>query len=135
MATAIPTHATGDVLTAADWNTVQQLNNNVGVYAANGAAVGSLPALTAPNFLIQTGNAVSVTFSSGTGTLTFPTAFPNGVLTVIATAGDSGGAFVINKNSAVGATPSVTSWPLVAYTAGNSAVNTTIYISFIAIGF
>ena len=133
MATAIPTHATGDVLTAADWNTVQQLNNNVGVYAANGAAVGSLPALTAPNFLVQTGNAVSVTFSSGTGTLTFPTAFPNGVLTVIATAGDSGGAFVINKNSA--GTASVTSWPLVAYTAGNSAVSTTIFISFIAIGF
>lgn len=76
---------------------VLEMNPQGGAVRANGyplaplfnvqnAAVGSVPAVTAtsPGFKIQAGRQ-QVNFTAGSGTLTFGTAFPNGLLCVVAT--------------------------------------------------
>ena len=88
MASQIPTHATGDYLASGDWNTLTPLNTSVGVFAAGGAWLGTLPSLTAPNFLIGAGYG-SVTFTAGSGSVLF-TAFPHGVLAVVLTGNAAG---------------------------------------------
>ena len=82
--TAIPTLATGNVLTAAEWNDLTVLNTSGGLFDTVGGFVGSVPPTTAPNFLFQPGY-TAPTFTGGFGGITFGTAFPNGLLTVIMT--------------------------------------------------
>lgn len=84
MATTIPTHATGDYLSSADWNTLPILNTQFGMFNATGAPlVGSLAALTAPNWKMQFGVASGTTDGSSNLSLTFPTTFSTALLGVI----------------------------------------------------
>jgi hypothetical protein len=93
---------------------VLELNQQGGAVRTNGyplapllnienAAVGTAPAVTAtnPGYRIQAGRK-SVTFTAGAGTLTFPTAFPNGLLCVVATSELD--YFIINHKPSAGST-------------------------------
>ena len=88
-ATPIPTKSVGDILGAANWNTLVPLNKAVGILNATAAQTGSLPAVTAPNFQIQAGCSTGTTTSGGGLTITFPTAFTSGLVTVVACVGDN----------------------------------------------
>lgn len=80
--TSIPSHSTGQVLAAGDWNTLVPLNTGIGILGGSNAITGSLEPATAPNYQIQAG-LLSVTFSSGlSSTYNFPAAFPNGLLSM-----------------------------------------------------
>lgn len=80
--TAIGTVSTGNVGTVAWANSVANLNTAIGLYAAGAAFVGSaVPPTNAPNYLVQTGY-VAPSFTGGVGTFSFPTTFPNGLLSV-----------------------------------------------------
>ena len=86
---AIPTLATGNVLSATQWNYLTPLNNSIGVLAGT-AQSGTLPAVTAPNFQIIAGHATGTTNVSGGLTITLPGGgFPNGLLSAVVCAGDN----------------------------------------------
>lgn len=91
---AIPTLATGNVLSAAQWNYLTALNGGVGLDGVGSALVTTtaLPAAQTPSFQIQAGTFAG-TPAAGLLTLTFPTAFTGGLLTVLATVGDSTASF------------------------------------------
>jgi len=74
---------TDEVLTS---TAMSEIVTSVGLAAVGTALVGSPPG--AGGYMMQAG-ATNVTFSSGSASMSFPTAFPNGVLTVIASWGDS----------------------------------------------
>lgn len=76
---AIPTLATGNVLSATQWNYLTALNGGVGLLGAVGPLVGTLPPVSAPNFQIQAGRA-SITVTAANFSFSWPTAFPNGLL-------------------------------------------------------
>jgi hypothetical protein len=122
--TPVPSHVSGDVLTAADWDTLVPVNTMIGLFGAGGTITGSAPAQTAPNFEIQAGSNVS---GSTAGTITFPHAFPNGVLAVVATNGDAG-----TGQGNVQLSPAVTTG--VNFTIAQSAAGPW-RINWIAIGF
>ena len=82
--TPIPTKSTGNVLAAADWNDLTPLNTSVGLFNVGTMLTGSSSGVTAPNWYVQAGYATP-TFTAGVATLTFPTAFPNGVAAVLLT--------------------------------------------------
>ena len=65
-------------------NTVQA--GAIGLFGRSGSLVGGTPA--GNTFLIQAGATVVTTNSSGIGTVTFPTPFPTGLVTVLLTDGD-----------------------------------------------
>lgn len=91
---AIPTLATGNVLSATQWNYLTALNGGVGLDGVGGALVTTtaIPTAQTPSFQMQAG---SLTGSPAAGliTLTFPTAFTGGLLTVLATVGDATASF------------------------------------------
>lgn len=58
------------------------------LYGTHGAAFGGLPP-AGSNFLIQAGSSTGYTDNSGYGRVIFPKPFPNGLLTVLLTNGDS----------------------------------------------
>ena len=91
---AIPTLATGNVLSATQWNYLTALNGGLGLDGVGGALVTTttIPTAQTPSFQMQAG---SFTGSPVAGliTLTFPTAFTGGLLTVLATVGDATASF------------------------------------------
>jgi len=133
MAAQIPTHATGDYLASGDWNTLTPLNNSIGVL--NGSAQsGTLPATTAPNFQVQGGSTVVNTNGSGGITINFPTAFPAGLLTVIAGVGDNAGS--MGQVQLLHSFVSKTGFSANCFTvAGAAIVSLGVRINWIAIGF
>lgn len=75
--------------------------NTTGVYA------GSAPNISTSQLLMQAGTSVTMTNASGLYTVTFPSAFPNGVVSVVATNGDdTGSAVVLNSPTLSGFTAS-----------------------------
>jgi hypothetical protein len=60
------------------------------LFGGGTTVVTALPALAATKFLIQGGSTIAVT-AGNLATITYPTAFPTGVLTVVATPGDASG--------------------------------------------
>ena len=68
------------------WHTVA----NATIFGTGGAIAGSPPSAAAGRFLVQTGTNVQA-IGSGGFVFTFPTAFPNGLLTFLAFNGDDGG--------------------------------------------
>lgn len=133
MATAIPTHSSGDVLPASDWNLLTQLNSQVALLNAGSAVVGTSPGATsAPTFYIQAGSNVVTTTSGGGWSFSYPTSFPNGVLANVAWLGDNGvPGFITGQQS--GMTGGVLQG--LAYTSASSVMNAaTIRINWIAIG-
>lgn len=87
---------------------------------------GSSPALGTPVFLVQSGTVV-VTFASNTAAVTFPVAFPNGVLCVLVNDGDD----TIPKTMAsVAASVSKT-----GFTASSSTASGAQRVNYLAIGF
>jgi len=132
MATAIPVHASLDYVSSADWDTLPLLNTQNGLFGAVGALVGSLPSITAPNWLIQAGR-VAVSPTAGNFTFTFPNAFPNGLLCVLMQPEDAGGVqSTIQLNSTSTKTTAVGIW---WRPAGTGYTGSTVTVNFIAIGF
>ncbi len=136
--TPIPTHSFGDVLSSSDWDTLPPLNNSIGLYGVGSALGGAEPPVTAPNFLIQAGSSTTSTDPNGHFLLTFPNAFPNGLVTCVAILGDSNR---INMNimgaSSTGASSSFCYFTLVNTTTGAVVPNVSgaIRYNWIAIGF
>ena len=130
--TPIPTKSVGNVLAAADWNYLTPLNTMVGLYGAGGAMSGTPPVRTAPNFLIQSGMA-AIAFVAGAGTLTFPVAFPNGLLSVITiihapTSSSSSTCGPVSGGTFSGS--SVSLWAAI----NGSSLSSTYNVNYIAIG-
>lgn len=75
---------------AFSWNKVAS-TSALGLYGAGGNISGlAVPNVDAgPNFMIQAGSTAQYTDGSGYGRVTWPKPFPNGLLTVILTNGDS----------------------------------------------
>lgn len=94
MATQIPTVVAGTVATPAEFNTLAQLNTQIGLGGASGALSGgaSLPSTVLPAFIIQAGAVTVTTGPAGTFTVNFPNPFPIGVI----------GAWGINFESTTG---------------------------------
>ena len=87
--TSIPTHSVGDVLSSPDWNTLTKLNSAVGLFGTASTITGSAPLPNNPGFYVQAGSYVYSGTSIASGTVSFPTAFPNFLLVVIVCNGDS----------------------------------------------
>ena len=128
---AIPTLATGNFLSATQWNYLTALNTGIGLYGVSGTLVGSAPAVTAPNALIQTGYVVP-TFSAGLGSFSLGTAFPNSLLSIVFT-GFVGAGGAVSATLGTGTSRS----SIFLYVALNGAAYTgsTVGITYIAIGF
>ena len=132
--TPISTESTGNVGTVAWANSVANLNTAVGLFGIGGVNAGSPPPVTAPNFLLQTGGALVVSLNNiSVGTVYFPAAFPNGLVSVnISPANTSGNGFsqagLLTKNAS--------GFTFVGYTyAGASLANSNVVIDWIAVGF
>ena len=131
--TPIPTHAVGDVLSSPDWNTLPKLNTGVAMYGVGTTLAGSAPPTTAPNFLLQAGNPNGVT-TTGLGliSVTFPNAFPNGLVAVTVTPNvvDSPAFMAFDGN------PTASGFTCYVYNQTGSVVaSTPIEFCWIAIGF
>lgn len=87
MASTIPTHSTNDYLSSTDWNTLPTLNTQGGLYGVGACLVGTAPSTSAPNFLTQTGRINQNADVNSHLLLTFPNAFPNGLVSVQVTPG------------------------------------------------
>ena len=88
--TAIPTESTGNVLPASWCNDVAVLNTAIGLFDVGSPLSGSPPPTTAPNFLVEGGTLVQSVDANSNMIITFPTAFPSGLVTVVATIGSVG---------------------------------------------
>lgn len=133
--TPIPSLSTGNVLTAGNWDDLVPLNTSIGLFSVGPVITGTVPPTTAPNWYIQGGSSAVSTGGTGGFTVNFPTAFPNGLVTVFCCIGDNlsgassqaaintGGA---NKVGFVG-----TAWG----PTGSTNASTTVRINWIAIGF
>lgn len=97
----------------------------IDLFGCTTAALGSAPAAGTGQFYIQAGSTVG-TFSSNALDISFPTAFPNGVLTVIVTDGDNstGGSLSVTQ-----ANVSVSSFR------AQSPSNGTKRVNWVAVGF
>ena len=128
--TPIPTKSVGNVLAAADWNYLTPLNTALALFRTSSIGItgATPPAVTAPNFYIQAGYS-SVTFSAASGTLTFPAAFPNGILCVVGNINVGTGASQLAMNTA-----SVSSVTWQAYSPSGTALNAAAYVNWVAIG-
>ena len=128
--TSIATKSTGNVLAAGDWNALTVLNTTLALFktSTTGSAGATPPAVTAPNFLVQAGYNV-LTFASASGTLTFPSAFPNGILCVIGNVNPASGASQLCVTSS-----STTQAVFQAYSPTGGAASGSHYVNWIAIG-
>jgi len=128
--TPIPTLATGNVLSATQWNYLTALNGALALFRTSSVGItgATPPVAAAPNFYMQAGY-TPVTFSAASGTLTFPAAFPNGILCVIANINVATGASQLAFNTA-----SVSSVTWQAYSPSGTALNAAAYVNWIAIG-
>ena len=126
---AIPTLATGNVLSATQWNYLTALNGGLGLLGAVGPLVGTLPPVSAPNFQIQAGR-MTVTCSAANFTFSWPTAFPNGLLAVFMQGEATGSPVVINNTAS--STKSVAVGQLYV---GGAAFTGGTQLHFLAIGF
>src|ERR1017187_4174782 len=79
--TTIPVMGTGTVLTQAELGTLIPLNTMIGLFGVGPSFLGTTPPTNAPNVEVQVGDS-DPTFSTGVATITFPTAFPNGLMGV-----------------------------------------------------
>ena len=131
--TPIPTVSTGNVIAAATQNDMAVLNTCIGLLGLTSPGLhGSPPATGAPNYQVQAGT-LGVTFASGTGTLTFPTAFPNGLLTVLTTI--QAGASTTSSHCAPVYGGSFTTSSVALWGALSGAAATgSYYVHYIAIG-
>ena len=132
---AIPTLATVNVLSATQWNYLTALNNSIGVLAGT-AQSGTLPAVTAPNFQIIAGSQGGTTNGSGVAVITLPGGgFPNGLLTVVVSPGDS----ITNQGvvQIVNASTNKNTLTVYCYSATTPALlaGTVVRVNYIAIGF
>lgn len=128
--TPIPTLSTGNVVTAGNWNDITACNTQIGLFGADVALSGSKPVLTAPNWQVQSGKQ-AVVLTSGVGTLTFPNAFPNGLLGITFAFLAGGGA-----SQATFTTPTASSVSISCYQANGTPLGSvTQTVSYIAIGF
>ena len=127
---AIPTLATGNVLSATQWNYLTALNGGVGLLGAVGPLVGTLPPVTAPNFQMQAGR-MAVTCSAANFSFSWPTAFPNGLLAVFMQGETASGSPVV-INIMASSTKSLAVGQLFQ---GGAAFTGGIGVHFLAIGF
>jgi hypothetical protein len=131
---AIPTRATGNVLSSGDWNTLTPLNSAVGLYGRTSGLVGSVPVTGAPNFQIQAGTYVGTTTSGGSLSIPLPSTFPNGLLTVLVSVGDN--AASLGQVQINAASNTTSSFGVLCWTLAGAVVNAgTVRINYIAIGF
>jgi len=108
---------------------------NLRWFGTSAALVGSPPAIDAGNFAfkMQGGTSVVTTDGSGDFTLTFPTAFPNGLLTCMLTPGYTGiGAHFLTIYDSAMTLSSVKAH--VWGSTGAAAANTTLRFSYLAFG-
>ena len=132
MATTIPTLSTGNVLTATEWNYLTALNTQTGLYdTTTSVMAGTAPTTTAPNGLVQ-GGVTTLTLSGGAAFLTFPTAFPNCLISfsgiVYSAVGNA--AFVALSATA----PSTSAVSLAFYQIGGADATGSTKIAWTAIG-
>lgn len=129
--TPLPTVSTGNVIAAATTNDTAALNTCVGLFAVGTGLIGSPPSANAPNWQIQAASTVT-SASSGFFTVTFPTAFPNGLLTVIICNGDNNVFSGWAEFNAGASTASQFSGRLYN---GSSGPTSSVRINYLAIGF
>ena len=133
-----PTHSAGDVLSASDWNTFANdliwETNHAGLYGAAAAYSGSFPGN--PGLLISAGSVLTVPpmGPSGEFSVSFPLAFPNGVLSLQLTPGDQA---VIGQMSlsVQGGVVSTTGFSGQAFQATGGISGATIRVNYVALGF
>ena len=135
--TAIGTVSTGNVGTAAWANSVANLNTNVGMYGTYSALAGSPPSANAPNFQHQAGTISTTPDGSGHVTITFPSAFSNGLLTFIAINGDIGAQsnMIVSGNQSGSAGTASSILVVCTNPTSGSAITTACRINWYAVGF
>ena len=108
------------------------VGKNVGLFGVAGAVDGAPPAAGIVQWKIQAATTVVTTNSGGSAAVTFPVAFPNGVLTIVPGAGDSGvtGLAIQVIESQV----STTGFGFQATVGSNTQANAGVRINWIAIG-
>lgn len=125
--TELDVGSAGQVLGVASGSPAWQDGYIVEMFAHDDVAAGTFPT---NGQCLFTAGVQTVTFSTGDGTLTFPTEFPNGLLTVVASVGQNsayGLVVVSTTKSAVG---------LVLFdTASGTGIDGGVNIPYIAIGF
>ena len=129
---AIPTLATGNVLSATQWNYLTALNGGVGLNGIANALVTTttIPAAQTPSFQIQAGTIVGSP-AAGMLTLTFPTAYTGGLLTVLGTPGDSSSSLAIVQ---VQGSWTKTSVVFGCFNTAGTAITTAVRVNWVAIG-
>jgi hypothetical protein len=142
------THYVGDPIVVSDFNTYVRDNTNflfaddhIGLFGSAGALCGGGPGpghssgVQGGSFTQVTGTGVDV----GQVTLTFPTPYPNGLLTVVAMSGDgTGGLGNLVIQAVQSASPASASSVLLSVTTGNTGVpvsGTGVRVNWIALGF
>lgn len=80
--------AVDDELTSYKTSNNTAVTQRVKTHAVGGALNGTPPAVATGQFLYAAGTTVLTTDSNGEGTVSFGTAFPNGLITVVASPGD-----------------------------------------------
>lgn len=104
------------------------------MYGVGGSVVTAPPALTAAAFKIQAGSTVGVVGANGALTVAFPAAFPNGVLTIIATAGDNTAAFATARVNQPATTLSGFTVECITTANIDVANGSTVRLNWIAVG-
>lgn len=109
-------------------------NNLVGLnlFGVGAGYVGTVPAAKTGQFYMQTATDVVTFNAESVATITFPVAFPNGLVSVFLTSGDSGAAF---HYIAIASTASATSVGVVGYTGTTGIGAATVRVNWLAIGF
>lgn len=111
----------------ATWRDLMALRTGSGTYSPKVTAAP--PAGTLQE--VQAGSVVVTLNSSGIGTVTFPHAFPNGVMSAVVTAGDTAGGlgFVISK------TATLANVAVNCYAPGGAALGaSTVRLDYVAVG-
>jgi hypothetical protein len=131
----VPSLSTGNTVTAANWDTLPNLNTFVGLLGATSAKLngGTVPTQNAPNFQLQAG-VTTVSITSGTGTIAFPQTFPNGLLAFVGFIDNAGGCSQVCYNGAGGSTTAAISVEVFGST-GSHPSNGNQIITWIAIGY
>ena len=128
----ITTVTTGGMASSTWANALAVLNSYVGLNATSTPIVGTAPATTAPNFLIQAGQISGTTGAGGGMTGTFPVAFPNGLLAVVAIPSNGSSAGYMRES---GASTLAYAFYNVFAPGGSSYNSSALTFSYIAIGF
>lgn len=98
----------------------------VDIFSYQNSISGTAPVAGTGQFYMQAGTSVITTNASGDGTVTFSTAFPAGLLTVVACDGDDG--TNVNFSILAGSNQS-------AFNFSSNKVSTNLRVNWIAIGF